>query len=44
MAVAIGWIAFGDFPNHWTWAGIAVIVASVRVSIFPYERGACASR
>jgi drug/metabolite transporter (DMT)-like permease len=28
MAVAIGWIAFGDFPDHWTWAGIAVIVAS----------------
>lgn len=28
MAVAIGWIAFGDFPDHWTWTGIAVIVAS----------------
>ncbi len=28
MAVAIGWIAFGDFPDRWTWTGIAVIVAS----------------
>lgn len=28
MAVAIGWIAFGDFPDRWTWTGIAVIVSS----------------
>lgn len=28
MAVAVGWIAFGDFPDRWTWTGIAVIVAS----------------
>lgn len=28
MAVAIGWIAFGDFPDHWTWTSIAVIVAT----------------
>ena len=28
MAVAIGWITFGDFPDRWTWTGIAVIVAS----------------
>lgn len=28
MAVAVGWIAFGDFPDLWTWTGIAVIVSS----------------
>ena len=27
-AVAVGWIAFGDFPDGPTWLGIAVIVAS----------------
>lgn len=27
-AVAVGWIAFGDFPDGPTWVGIAVIVAS----------------
>jgi drug/metabolite transporter (DMT)-like permease len=26
--VAIGWLLFGDLPDGWTWAGIAVIVAS----------------
>lgn len=28
MATAVGWFAFGDFPDNWTWTGIAVIVAS----------------
>jgi len=27
-AVAVGWIAFGDFPDGPTWIGIAIIVAS----------------
>lgn len=27
-ALAVGWIAFGDFPDGPTWLGIAVIVAS----------------
>ena len=27
-ASAVGWLAFGDFPDHWTWVGITVIVAS----------------
>ena len=28
MATAIGFFVFGDFPDAWTWLGIAVIVAS----------------
>jgi drug/metabolite transporter (DMT)-like permease len=28
VAVALGYLIFGDFPNLMTWAGIAVIVAS----------------
>ena len=28
VAVALGYLVFGDFPNPMTWAGIAVIVAS----------------
>ena len=28
MATAVGWVVFNDFPDGWTWAGIAVIVAS----------------
>lgn len=27
-ATAIGWAAFGDFPDRWTWAGVSIIVAS----------------
>jgi drug/metabolite transporter (DMT)-like permease len=27
-ATALGWVAFGDFPDAWTWAGIALIVIS----------------
>ena len=39
-AVAVGWIAFGDFPDVLTWVGIAIIVAPA--SIWPWERRACA--
>lgn len=28
MAVIIGFLVFGDFPDFWNWVGIAVIVAS----------------
>lgn len=28
MATAVGWFIFNDFPDGWTWAGIAVIVGS----------------
>ena len=28
MATAVGWVIFNDFPDGWTWTGIAVIVAS----------------
>jgi drug/metabolite transporter (DMT)-like permease len=27
-AAAVGYLAFGDFPDEWTWAGVAVIIAS----------------
>jgi len=34
MATLIGYVAFGDFPDHWTWLGIAVIViAGVYISL-----------
>jgi drug/metabolite transporter (DMT)-like permease len=28
MAVIVGFVLFGDFPDLWTWVGIAVLVAS----------------
>jgi len=28
MAVVVGYVLFGDFPDLWTWVGIAVLVAS----------------
>ncbi len=28
MATAIGFVLFGDFPDGWTWAGVAVVVSS----------------
>lgn len=28
MATAVGWFIFSDFPDGWTWLGIAVIVGS----------------
>jgi drug/metabolite transporter (DMT)-like permease len=28
MATAIGYFVFGDFPDRWTWIGIAIVVAS----------------
>ncbi len=27
-AVAIGYLVFADFPDHWTWAGMAIIALS----------------
>ncbi|WP_282607525.1 DMT family transporter [Pelagibius sp. Alg239-R121] len=28
MATAVGFLAFGDFPDSWTWAGVAIVIAS----------------
>lgn len=28
MATLVGYVAFGDFPDAWTWLGIAIIVGS----------------
>ncbi|HSS64493.1 MAG TPA: DMT family transporter [Gammaproteobacteria bacterium] len=28
MATLVGYLAFGDFPDAWTWAGIAIVIAS----------------
>ena len=34
MAAAVGYLGFGDFPDRWTWAGTAVLIASgVYVSV-----------
>lgn len=27
-AVTVGYLAFGDFPDRWTWAGIAILIGS----------------
>ena len=39
MATIVGYLVFGDFPDRWTWLGIAVIVAS-GLYISWRERGA----
>lgn len=28
MATVVGYVGFGDFPDQWTWVGIAIIIAS----------------
>lgn len=28
MATAVGYLVFGDFPDSWTWTGIAILIAS----------------
>lgn len=34
MATVVGYLIFGDFPDSWTWVGIAIVIASgVYVSI-----------
>jgi len=41
MTTLLGFVIFGDFPDAWTWAGIAVIVASgVYISLRERARGA----
>ena len=41
MTTLLGFVIFGDFPDSWTWAGIAVIVASgVYISLRERVRGA----
>jgi drug/metabolite transporter (DMT)-like permease len=40
MTALLGFVVFGDFPDTWTWAGIAVIVASgVYISLRERVRG-----
>ncbi len=34
MATVVGYFAFGDFPDAWTWAGVAIVISSgVYVSV-----------
>ncbi|MBA3909327.1 MAG: EamA family transporter [Rhodobacter sp.] len=40
VAVALGYLIFGDFPNATTWSGIAIIVASGLYIIHREQRGA----
>ncbi len=28
MATVVGYVAFGDFPDAWTWLGVAIVIAS----------------
>lgn len=39
FSVAIGYIAFSDFPDGWTWLGIAIVVSS-GIYVFARERAA----
>ncbi|GAB4362144.1 MAG: DMT family transporter [Kiloniellaceae bacterium] len=40
MTTLLGFVFFGDFPDAWTWAGIAVIIASgVYISLRERVRG-----
>jgi drug/metabolite transporter (DMT)-like permease len=27
-AVIVGWAFFGDFPDHWTFIGVSILIAS----------------
>jgi len=41
MTTLLGFVFFGDFPDSWTWAGIAVIIGSgVYISLRERVRGA----
>ncbi len=42
-SVAIGYLAFNDFPDGWTWLGITIVVAS-GVYVFTRERAANIAR
>lgn len=43
MATVVGYLAFGDFPDAWTWFGVAIVIASgVYVSL--RERRAAAGQ
>lgn len=34
MATVVGYLAFGDFPDAWTWVGVAIVISSgVYVSV-----------
>ena len=45
MATLVGYVLFGDLPDPWTWAGIAVIVASgVYVSLHERRTSGVRSR
>jgi drug/metabolite transporter (DMT)-like permease len=39
FSVAIGYLAFNDFPDGWTWLGIAIVVSS-GIYVFARERAA----
>lgn len=40
MATVVGYVAFGDFPDPWTWIGVAIVIASgVYVSIRERKAG-----
>jgi len=40
MATIVGYVVFGDFPDGWTWAGIAVIVSGgIYISIRERQLG-----
>ena len=37
----VGYVFFGDFPDSWTWVGIAVVTASgIYISLRERRRGA----
>lgn len=45
MATAVGWWFFGDFPDGWTFAGVAILIASaIYISVRERQVGAAPPR
>ena len=44
MATVVGYLAFGDFPDFWTWVGVVIVIASgVYVSLRERKAGVAAA-
>lgn len=39
MAVSVGWFAFGDFPDTWTWAGMSLVAVGGLLVVLWERRG-----
>ena len=39
MATVLGYVVFGDFPDPWTWVGMALIIATAVYISIPQKSG-----